>query len=48
MERDIGLDDKTLTVNGKKLELVYYKIFPGLGISDNTPKYYKVYKVTAN
>lgn len=31
--------------NGKKLELMVTKKFPGLGIRDTSPRYYKVYKV---
>ena len=46
IERDSSGDNKELTVDDKKLEMVFYKIFPGLGISDESPKYYKVYKVT--
>lgn len=48
VERDSVLDEKPVTIGGKRLELMYYKLFPGLGISDNTPKFYIVYKVSAN
>jgi 4-amino-4-deoxy-L-arabinose transferase-like glycosyltransferase len=47
IERDSMLNDKSKTIDGKRLELVLYKIFPGLGISDDSPKYYKVYKITS-
>jgi arabinofuranosyltransferase len=34
------------TQNGNhKLEFLFYKTFPGLGISDNSPRYYKVFRV---
>jgi hypothetical protein len=39
------LNDKTMIINGRKLEPVFYKTFPGLGISDESLKYYVVYKV---
>jgi len=48
IERDSSSDDKELTMGDKKLEMVFYKIFPGLGISDESTKYYKVYKVIPN
>jgi hypothetical protein len=47
IERDTVLSNNPVMLEGKRLELVLYKIFPGLGISDNTPKYYKVYKITS-
>lgn len=46
IERDTVLSTKPITTEGKRLDMVLYKVFPGLGISDDTPKYYKVYKVT--
>ncbi len=45
IERDTMLNNNSIRVNGKRLELILYKKFPGLGISDDTPKYYKVYKI---
>lgn len=48
VERDSVQNEKPITISGKRLELMYFKIFPGLGISDNTPKYYKVYKISSN
>lgn len=46
IERDSTAHDNELFIGSKKLEMVFYKIFPGLGISDESPKYYKVYKIT--
>ena len=46
IERDSSNNNRKLTLEDKKLDEVFYKVFPGLGISDERPKYYKVYKVT--
>ena len=48
VERDTTLENKTIIAGNKKLEQVLYKLFPGLGISDDKPKYYKVYKISEN
>jgi hypothetical protein len=45
IERDTAIGNNTFTVGGKTLSLVFFKQFPGLGISDDKPKYYKVYFV---
>ncbi len=45
IERDTMPNDNSIRIDGKRLEFVLYKIFPGLGISDDSPKYYKVYKI---
>ena len=45
IERDSSGEGIELSIGDKKLEMVFYKVFPGLGISDESPKYYKVYKV---
>jgi hypothetical protein len=45
IERDSTRGNNELIIGNKKLEMVFYKVFPGLGISDESPKYYKVYKV---
>lgn len=46
IERDTSSDNRELSIDDKKLDMVFYKVFPGLGISDESLKYYKVYKVT--
>lgn len=48
VERDTILENKSFIAGGKTLSLVYYNRFPGLGISDDKPKFYKVYKITEN
>jgi len=45
IERDTAIGNSTIIVGGKTLSLELYKQFPGLGISDDKPKYYKVYYV---
>ncbi len=45
IERDTAIGNNTITAGSKTLNLVLYKQFPGLGISDDKPKYYKVYFV---
>jgi hypothetical protein len=42
VQRDTALNN---TSGNSKLEFLFYKEFPGLGISDQGVKYYKVYKV---
>jgi arabinofuranosyltransferase len=46
IERDTSSSNDLHSFNNLKFELVYMKEFPGLGIKDDTPKFYKVYKVS--
>lgn len=45
VQRDSYSENKLKSVSGKKLEFLFVKEFPGLGISDPSPKYYKVYRI---
>jgi hypothetical protein len=45
IERDTAEADRLTGFNNLKLDLQISKKFPSLGISDNTPRFYKVYKI---
>lgn len=46
IDRDSASSNELQSYNNLALELEYMKEFPGLGIKEDKPKYYKVYKVT--
>lgn len=45
VERDSVTSSTDIQAGNYRLQFVFSKAFPGLGISDPTPRYYKVYKV---
>jgi hypothetical protein len=45
IDRDTDSMNNVTSYNNFKLEMVFMKEFPSLGIKDDSPKYYKVYKV---
>lgn len=48
IERDSNPGNNVSSYNNFKLEMVLIKEFPSLGIKDNSPKYYKVYRIIPN
>jgi len=46
IDRDSSSANELQSNNNITLDLVFMKEFPGLGIKDDSPKYYKVYKVS--
>ena len=46
VERDTIPGNNLYAINNYKLDFLFEKKFPSLGIADERPKYYKVYKIT--